>query len=106
MIGPKWKSGIAATVANKKVRVRGYAERIEGTTRFRFYCPEGHVHTQDMSKPKRKGLLAMNEQAIEKFSRYWSKQSGGVSFDCPQCTREYRAELTARRNRTIQCLGR
>lgn len=73
-------------MANAKFPVRGHAERIEGTTKFRFFCPHGHSHVEDINKG-RKGALMIGEFGCQQFSRYWTKAAGGVTFNCPGCKR-------------------
>lgn len=80
-----------ACVHKGKVHVRGYAERVPGTLRFRYTCPEGHTHTKDLNAGRPKHLH-QGELAAKLYESYWTKERGGVSFDCPKCTKLYKKE--------------
>jgi hypothetical protein len=81
---------IQSVVASKKrILVRGWTT-IEHTTTLRYHCPEGHTHTQDVCKPDKHGRYQIAPALFQKFATYWSKEHGGVSFYCPQCTAQYR----------------
>ena len=52
-----------------------------GGTKFRFTCPEGHAHTQDLGKgPKSR---ALSEGACRVMARWWG--DGGVTVNCKEC---------------------
>lgn len=69
----------------KGVHVRGYAERIGQSSRFRFVCPNGHIQTQDMNAGKRGKRHPVGEHGLAMYADWWSKERGGVSFDCKKC---------------------
>lgn len=73
--------------ASRPIPVRGYAERVEGTTKFRFVCPRGHSHVEDINKG-RKGILRVGEFGCAQYASWWTKEHGGVTFNCPACRRE------------------
>lgn len=67
------------------VMVRGFAERIEGTSKFRFTCPEGHCHTKDLNAGALRKRHPLGEMALRLLAGNWTKERGGVSFVCPKC---------------------
>ena len=72
------------------VLVRGWAERIDDTRRFRFYCPKGHSQVESIDKGRafRNPLLRISDAIVARFAVYWSKDHGGVSFYCKGCTKD------------------
>lgn len=67
------------------VLVRGAAERIGGSSKFRFTCPEGHSHVKDMNAGALKKRYPLGELALRMLAVSWTKEHGGVSFVCPKC---------------------
>jgi hypothetical protein len=77
-----------AVLRFKGIPVRGYAERVPGTTKFRFICPHGHVTIDDITlqgSGKRRRRVKIGETGIQMMESWWSKEKGGCTFNCNKC---------------------
>lgn len=78
-----------------KVYVRGSATRIAGTDRFRYLCPVcKHTAIRRVNKGKLGRRHPVGETGLALFARWWRKDAGGVTFDCPTCTKRSQLRRT------------